>query len=179
MIERQAALGEFASEQKPLFTIADLSTVWVDFAVYRRDFGRVRVGDDGDHRCRRRRRADRARRSPTSRRSAAATRRARWRARRSSNEGRRLRPGLFVTGKVLLSAKPVEIAVRTAALQTIENRTVVFVRSGDKFEAREVELGARDGEMGRDHVRAGGRRRLCGQEQLRHQGRDRQGGGGA
>ena len=43
--------------------------------------------------------------------------------------------------------KPVEIAVKTSALQTMENRTVVFVRSGEKFEARDVELGARDGEM--------------------------------
>ena len=44
VIERQAALGEFASEQKPLFIMADLSTVWIDFSVYRRDFARVQLG---------------------------------------------------------------------------------------------------------------------------------------
>ena len=43
IIDRQASLGEFASEQKPAFVIADLRTVWVDFAVYRRDLGRVRA----------------------------------------------------------------------------------------------------------------------------------------
>ena len=37
VIDRQVALGEHVGEQKPAFTIADLSTVWVDFSVYRRD----------------------------------------------------------------------------------------------------------------------------------------------
>ncbi|HKU98680.1 MAG TPA: efflux RND transporter periplasmic adaptor subunit, partial [Vineibacter sp.] len=45
IIDRQVALGEYVSEQKPVFLIADLSTVWIDFSVYRRDFSRVRVGD--------------------------------------------------------------------------------------------------------------------------------------
>ena len=41
VIDRQVALGEHVGEQKPAFTIADLSTVWVDFSVYRRDLKRV------------------------------------------------------------------------------------------------------------------------------------------
>jgi cobalt-zinc-cadmium efflux system membrane fusion protein len=44
----------------------------------------------------------------------------------------------------VLSAKPVEVAVSTSALQSLEGKTVVFVRNGDKFEPREVELGSRD-----------------------------------
>jgi multidrug efflux pump subunit AcrA (membrane-fusion protein) len=34
--------------------------------------------------------------------------------------------------------------VKSSALQTVENRTVVFVRNGEKFEARDVEIGDRD-----------------------------------
>ena len=45
VIDRQTTLGEYVSEQKPAFVIADLSTVWVDFSVYRRDLNRVSVGD--------------------------------------------------------------------------------------------------------------------------------------
>ena len=45
VIDRQITLGEYASEQKPAFVVADLSTVWVDFSVYRRDLKRVSVGD--------------------------------------------------------------------------------------------------------------------------------------
>ena len=59
------------------------------------------------------------------------------------NDGR-LRPGLFVDGSVVLSARPVDVAVSTSALQTLDGKTVVFVRDGDTFEAREVELGSRD-----------------------------------
>jgi len=60
------------------------------------------------------------------------------------NTEQRLRPGLFVTGRLTLSAKKVGVAVKSSALQTVENRTVVFVRNGDKFEARNVEVGQRD-----------------------------------
>ena len=63
------------------------------------------------------------------------------------NAGQRLRPGLFVTGRLILSAKPVAVAVKSAALQTIDGRTVVFVRNGEKFEVREVEIGERDPEF--------------------------------
>ena len=60
------------------------------------------------------------------------------------NAEQRLRPGLFVTGRLTLSSQKVAVAVKSSALQTIENRTVVFVRNGDKFEARDVEVGDRD-----------------------------------
>ena len=37
--------------------------------------------------------------------------------------------------------------MKLSALQTLENRNVVFVREGEKFEPREVELGDRDAEQ--------------------------------
>jgi cobalt-zinc-cadmium efflux system membrane fusion protein len=145
IIERQAALGEFASEQKAVFTIADLSTIWVDFSVYRRDLAKVRVGDrveidaeDGGPPIE-------AKISYIAPVGSSDTQSAIARATVGNKDGR-LRPGLFVTGRLLLAEKPVELAVKLSALQTMENRTVVFVRSGEKFEVREVELGARDRE---------------------------------
>ncbi len=45
VIDRQISLGEYASEQKPAFIVADISTVWVDLSVYRRNLPRVRIGD--------------------------------------------------------------------------------------------------------------------------------------
>lgn len=145
IIDRQASLGEYASEQKPAFIIADLSTVWVDFSVYRRDMKRVRVGDtvlidaeDGGT-------AIEAKISYVSPVGSSDTQSAL--ARSVVNNGDlRLRPGFFVAGRLLLSAKPAAIVVKSSALQTLENRTVVFVRVGDKFEARDVEVGDRDSE---------------------------------
>ncbi len=46
VIDRQISLGEYASEQKPSFVVADLSTIWVDLSIYRQDLKRVRMGDE-------------------------------------------------------------------------------------------------------------------------------------
>jgi membrane fusion protein, heavy metal efflux system len=145
IIDRQIALGEHVGEQKVAFTIADLSSIWVDFSVYRRDLTRVRVGDtviidpeDGGPKIE-------TKITYISPVGNSDTQSALARA-VVPNEGLRLRPGLFVTGRVLLAAKSVDIAIKSSALQTVENRTVVFVRSGNKFEPRDVELGHRDAE---------------------------------
>ena len=58
----------------------------------------------------------------------------------------RLRTGLFVSARLILAAKKVPLAVRASAIQTVENRKVVFVRNGEKFEARDVDTGAHDPE---------------------------------
>ena len=145
IIERNAALGEYVSEQKPAFVVADLSTVWIDLSVYRRDFSRVRPGDavvidadDGGPPVE-------TTISYVSPIGASDTQSAVARA--VVPDGGRLRPGLFVTARLLLGAKPVPLAVKLGALQTLDGKTVVFVRDGDKFTAREVELGARDDRM--------------------------------
>ena len=145
IIDRQVALGEHVGEQKPAFTIADLSSVWVDFSVYRRDLNRVRLGDtvkidaeDGGP-------AIETKISYISPVGNSDTQSGLARA-VAGNETQRLRPGLFVTGRLLMAEKPVNIAIKSSALQTFENRTVVFVRVGEKFEARDVEIGERDPE---------------------------------
>jgi membrane fusion protein, heavy metal efflux system len=143
IIDRQTTLGEYVSEQKSAFVIADLSTVWVDFSVHRRNLSRVKVGDqilidpaDGGPEIE-------AKISYVSPVGSSDTQSALARA-VVPNAGQRLRPGLFATGQLTLSTKRVAVAVKSSALQTLENRTVVFVRDGEKFEARDVEIGERD-----------------------------------
>jgi membrane fusion protein, heavy metal efflux system len=146
VIERQIALGEYASEQKPAFTVSDLSTVWVDLSVPRRDLRRVKVGDtvmvdveDGGEPVT-------AKVGYLSPMGAIDTQSSLARATAANSDGR-LRPGLFVTGRLILAEKQVPLLVKLSALQTLENRNVVFVREGEKFEPREVELGEKDGEQ--------------------------------
>lgn len=146
VIDRQTTLGEYVSEQKPAFVIADLSTVWVDFSVYRRDLKRVSIGDqvfidpaDGGPPIE-------AKVSYLSPVGSSDTQSAIARAVVTNSE-QRLRPGLFITGRLTLSEKMVNVAVKSSALQTWENRTVVFVRSGEKFDARDVEVGERDSQL--------------------------------
>lgn len=145
IIDRQAALGEYASDQKPAFIVADLSNVWADFAIHRRDLKRVKPGDvvvvdpeDGGEPVE-------AKISYVSPVGASETQSALARAIIPNSDGR-FRPGLFVTGRLVLEEKPVPLAIRLSALQTVDGRTVVYVRSGEKFEPREVELGQRDAE---------------------------------
>ena len=143
VIDRQISLGEYASEQKPAFIVADISTVWVDLSVYRRDLPRVRIGDtvqidvgDGGTPIE-------AQLSYVSPVGSSDTQSALVRA-VVANDNMRLRTGLFVSARLILSAKQVPVAVKGTALQTVENKTVVFVRNGDKFETRDVEIGQRD-----------------------------------
>lgn len=145
VIDRQMSLGEYVSEQKPAFIIADLSSVWADFSVYRHDLGRIQIGndilidaEDGGSPIT-------ARISYISPVGNSETQSALARV-ILSNENGRLRPGLFVSGRLFLVAKPAPVTVRLSALQTVNNQTVVFVREGDKFAVREVEAGSRDTE---------------------------------
>jgi cobalt-zinc-cadmium efflux system membrane fusion protein len=144
VIERQISLGEYASEQKPAFVVADLSSIWVDLSIYRQDLKRVRIGDEvlidpedggGDIK---------GSISYVAPIGASDTQTALARLVLPNPEGR-LRPGLFVTARLVLAKRQVAVAVRAGAIQTLENKTVVFVReNGDKIEARPVELGEAD-----------------------------------
>src|SRR5204862_3197553 len=57
-----------------------------------------------------------------------------------------LRPGLFVEGVAVVDERPVPVGVKATALQTFEEKPVVFVADGKGFEVREVEIGAQDEE---------------------------------
>lgn len=145
IIDRHASLGEYASEQKPLFIIADLSNVWADFAIPRRYLSRVKTGnvlvidpEDGG-------KSINTKISYVAPIGASETQSALARAVVPNPDGR-LRPGLFVTGRVILEEKTVPLAIRLSALQIVDGRSVVYVREGDKFESREVEIGQRDHE---------------------------------
>ena len=144
IIDRQISLGEYASEQKPAFVVADLSTIWVDLSIYRQDLRRVRLDDevlidpdDG-------RGPIKGNVSYIAPVGASETQTALARVVLGNADGR-LRPGLFVTARLVLAKRSVAVAVRASAIQTLENKTVVFVREeGDKIEARPVALGESD-----------------------------------
>jgi len=56
------------------------------------------------------------------------------------------RPGTFVTLRLVLEERRVPIAVPEKAIQTIRDWSVVFVKYGNFFEARPLELGENDGD---------------------------------
>lgn len=145
VIAKHATQGEAATGEEALFVVADLNTVWIDFDVYRRDFGRLRVGlpvsieaaDGGD-----------TLRSVISYISPFGTENTQTMLARAvvANKRGEWRPGLFVKGTVALAKKSVAIAVRNTALQVVEDKNAVFIHDGHAFEARPVTLGRKDGE---------------------------------
>jgi cobalt-zinc-cadmium efflux system membrane fusion protein len=144
VIGRDANLGE-QSGDRVLFTVADLSSVWVELALFARDIGKVKV--------------DQVVRVRGADPGASADGRVIWIAPFGTstnqtltarvlldNPERRWAPGLYVTAEITLAETDVPLAVHNDALQTLDARTVVFVRDADGFEPHPVEIGRRDGD---------------------------------
>ena len=144
IIEKHVALGEAKKEEAEMFLIADLRSVWVNLGVYQKDIPLVRAGQpvviSAGHGI-----PEMAGRISyigplVGEQTRTATARVVL-----PNRGGQLRPGLFVTGKVILSTVPVPILVPKTALQTMDEKTVVFVKDEDGFEPRPVTVGRSDG----------------------------------
>ncbi len=144
IMDRDANAGETVGDGAILYTIANLSEVWVDLNVPKRDQARVKIGqpvlihaDDGGDDAR----GNISWISPISS-PEAQTLIARVVL---PNSEQRWRPGLYVKAEVTLSEETVPVAVRESALQTLADFTVVFSQHGDVYQARPLELGRRSG----------------------------------
>ena len=143
--ERNANPGEQAGE-KALFTVADLSSVWVELSLFPRDVSKVRVGQkvrvkgtditliaDGTV----------VYVAPF---GSAANQTLSARVLLDNSE-RHWAPGLNVTAEVTLAETAVPLAISSSAVQNLESRDVVFVQHEEGFEPQPVKLGRTDGEV--------------------------------
>jgi cobalt-zinc-cadmium efflux system membrane fusion protein len=48
IMEKKAVLGELGAPDKPLFTVADLATVWIEGSVFEKDVAKIRVGEPAE-----------------------------------------------------------------------------------------------------------------------------------
>lgn len=144
VLSRNAALGAVAGEGAPLFEIADLSKLWVDLHVFGADATHLRAGSPVTIT----RMSDGMQAHTTLERvlpgTATASQSTVARATLDNADGL-WRPGSAVSAKVTVARQPVAMAVPLSALQTFRDWDVVFVRVGDTFEVRPLELGRRDG----------------------------------
>ena len=141
VIERNATIGEVIDPNKTLFTVADLSTVWVRADFPEQQAGRlktglifeVRVSAYPDAIFQGAMTYVGAVIDPTTRTVVA-------RADVSNSDGR-LRPEMFAEVSLVTDEQSV-LSVPRAAVQQVGSRTVVFVVRGPRrFESREVTLG--------------------------------------
>jgi membrane fusion protein, heavy metal efflux system len=142
VIERRTNPGDAVDSSTVLLRVADLSTVWVEFALFARDLGQVRPGmavsfsganadEKGEARIAYVAPAGQADSQSVVARAVVDNRDGRW------------VPGQFVTGEVVIADTQARVAVTPAALQELQGKTVVFVEKDRGFEPRTVQLGKR------------------------------------
>jgi len=143
IIGRNVQPGEVTAAE-PLFTIVDLSHVWVELDIFTMDISKVREGllvtietlDDYSTEGT----IDWL--SPFSSDSSQSTR-----ARVSlDNPDGRLRPGQFVRAEVAIAEHEVPLAVRQSAVQGFRDFQVVYARFAETYEVRMLEFGISDAE---------------------------------
>ncbi len=144
VIERDVVIGEAVAADQNIFTIADLSSVWIEAAITASSLGLVREGQDATIVSKDLDREASGRVSYIGSLIGEGTRSATARIVIPNPDGR-WRPGLFVSVKLVRQSATVPVAVLAEAIQTFRDWQVVFVRYGDWFEARPLELGRSDG----------------------------------
>jgi cobalt-zinc-cadmium efflux system membrane fusion protein len=143
IIKRNVQPGEVTADQ-PLFTIVDLSRVWVELDIFSGDIGRVQEGQQVSIKT-----LDGYTTSGTIERlsplSSHASQSIHARVVLDNTDGK-LRPGQFVHAVVTIAEHPVALAVRQSGIQGFRDFQVVFARFGDTYEVRMLELGINDAE---------------------------------
>ena len=147
--EKHAIVGELADPSKSLYTIADLSNVWVLVDINEKDLAKVAKGQSAavtvgafpDQKLK-------GRITYIADLMDEATRTVKARI-EVANPGRKLKPEMFATVELALAkdAPPV-VAIPEDALQDLDGKKVVFVAEGDaEFGARQVQAGRTTGSM--------------------------------
>jgi cobalt-zinc-cadmium efflux system membrane fusion protein len=156
IIERKVTLGQAVERATDAFKIADTSHVWVSLDLYEKDLARVHVSQEVEMRT------DSRPGEVLKGRVAfivpvidEATRTAKVRL-EFPNPGGLLHAGQLVTARILADPKLATnevLAIPRSAIEQVEGKTVVFVKSGEAFERRNVLLGTSGGD--RVEVRKG------------------------
>lgn len=148
VIKAEASPGDVVDAGRAVFTVANLSHVWVQAEVYEKDLARVRIGQSAfitvdtypNH-------SFEGRVAYISDVIDPQTRTARVRC-DVANPDLLLKTDMFANIKLPTKFSKRAIAVPSSALQEVEGKTVIFIRRGPtQFEKREVEKGTTVGDL--------------------------------
>ncbi|MDI9235126.1 efflux RND transporter periplasmic adaptor subunit [Limnohabitans lacus] len=144
VIEKHLSLGEAVKEDAAVFTVSDLGQVWAEINVPAKDLPLVKVGEKV---------AIKATAFDASALGTITfvgsligeqTRMAKARVVLANPKGA-WRPGLFVNVEVTSSEAEVPVTVASDAIQTVGDKSVVFLKVDGGFVAQPVQLGRSDG----------------------------------
>lgn len=144
ILSRSTNVGDVAGDA-PMFTITDTSDVWVEFHIFPRDIDRIKTGQkvlitsfEGGH-------TGEAPITTLLPIAEASSQTVVARVTLPNPEGS-WRAGMTVRGDVVIAERQVPVAVKTAAIQRMEGKHVVFVQEGERYETRPIRMGASDSE---------------------------------
>lgn len=146
VLARSATVGAIAGESAPLFEVADLSSLWVDLHVFGADAQHITAGVPVAVT----RLSDGVTAETTLERvlpgMATASQSTVARATIANADGA-WRPGSAVRARITVAQQPANLVVPLSALQNFRDWEAVFIRVGDVYEVRPVELGQRDAQQ--------------------------------
>ena len=140
VIEKHATIGELLREEDVAYTVADLTTVWVNLSIYQADLPHVKPGQEvtisqghGQHQVK----------GVISYLSPIIDEDTRTSTARIvlPNPDGIWTPGLFVTARIKTLQENVALRIPQSAIQNVENKTSVFVKTNGEFKATPVVLG--------------------------------------
>lgn len=143
IVEHRAQVGESTGEDT-LFTLVDLSKVWVELDVFQTDLDRVLEGQAVDILDLENRRLAEGRITRIAPLAVHGSQSVRARV-AIDNAAGNLRPGQFVTGRTVIAEAEVPLLIEHSALQRFEDADVVYEQLGDAYEMRTLKLGRSDG----------------------------------
>lgn len=142
VVEKHLTPGEVVDETTAAFTLSDLSRVWVTFGVSPKDLNQVQVGKTVTVSAPELNAEVVGTVAYVGSLLGEQTRTATVRVTLENPQGS-WRPGLFVAARVATDSRQVKVAIPETAIQTVEDKPTVFVRTDDGFKAQAVELGSR------------------------------------
>lgn len=153
VIEKTAVLGEYAEAYKALFTIADLSSLWLETNLYESDLGSVALGAQAtvtvaaypDERFT-------GKVTYISSTLDKETRTVKARV-EIPNPERRLKPGMFANVLIEKATRRPVLSVPETAVVLLQGQMTAFVADGDGYTPRPVEISEQSG--GRVVIKSG------------------------
>ncbi len=147
IIEKHAVLGELADPEKSLFTVADLSTLWIEADIYEKDLGRVKTGSPSTIRVSAY--PDTAFQGKLTYISDVVDSETRTVKARIEvpNPDKKLKPQMFASARIDTTTQQQVMVLPADAVTLIEGKPSVFVHEHDAFEIRSVQTGDRLGNM--------------------------------
>jgi cobalt-zinc-cadmium efflux system membrane fusion protein len=138
--KKHLSKGEWVKEDQEIYVIADLSTVWVEVIVYTKDMDSVHLNQKATVKTESYGLEAVGAVSYVGPLVGEDTRTAKARVDIPNTDGK-WRPGLFAKVELVRHNASPPLVIRNDAIQTHQNKTVVFVQYDDQYEARPVTVG--------------------------------------